>query len=321
MLRGVVHDPRSRALGGVAGHAGLFGTADDLAVFAQMLLDGGKGVDGKRVLSPLTVRAMVDPASTPEKPAPGARVGRRHVIQRPKGEPVRPVELRPHRVHRHEPLDRPGDRVVRDPPDQPPPPRRQGGRPDRPPGGGRHAGRLVDRGRDAEVPRARARDEADRLEVAGAPAGRLRGGRPGPPGVPRAEGQAGRPGDQPHGTDQGRRLDDRPPVLRAGRRAGRPLQPRARHPGGGGHHGRRLQGREDRPADLQPLRQGPQARPRGPGGRRGPGLRHPGHRGALLHLHQHARPAPGGGQGEPHPGRGPRPPQPDQRPGRERAGP
>ena len=43
MLRGVVHDPRSRALGGVAGHAGLFGTADDLAVFAQMMLDGGQG--------------------------------------------------------------------------------------------------------------------------------------------------------------------------------------------------------------------------------------------------------------------------------------
>jgi CubicO group peptidase (beta-lactamase class C family) len=41
-LRGVLHDPRARQLGGVAGHAGLFGTADDLAVFAQMLLDGGK---------------------------------------------------------------------------------------------------------------------------------------------------------------------------------------------------------------------------------------------------------------------------------------
>ena len=66
MLRGVVHDPRSRALGGVAGHAGLFGTADDLAIFAQMLLDGGQGLDGKRVLSPLTVRAMTDPGSTPE---------------------------------------------------------------------------------------------------------------------------------------------------------------------------------------------------------------------------------------------------------------
>jgi uncharacterized protein YbbC (DUF1343 family)/CubicO group peptidase (beta-lactamase class C family) len=67
MLRGVVHDPRSRALGGVAGHAGLFSTADDVAVFAQMLLDGGKGGDGRRVLSPLTVRRMIDAADTPDR--------------------------------------------------------------------------------------------------------------------------------------------------------------------------------------------------------------------------------------------------------------
>ena len=66
MLRGVVHDPRARALNGVAGHAGLFSTADDLAVYAQMLLDGGKGPDGRRVLGPLTVEAMTDPADTPE---------------------------------------------------------------------------------------------------------------------------------------------------------------------------------------------------------------------------------------------------------------
>ena len=65
-LRGVVHDPRSRALGGVAGHAGLFGTADDLAVFAQMLLDGGTGTDGHRILAPMTVRAMIDPDATPD---------------------------------------------------------------------------------------------------------------------------------------------------------------------------------------------------------------------------------------------------------------
>ena len=65
MLRGVVHDPRARALGGVAGHAGLFGTADDLAVFAQMLLDGGKGPDGRRVLSKETVARMIDPGETP----------------------------------------------------------------------------------------------------------------------------------------------------------------------------------------------------------------------------------------------------------------
>src|SRR6185312_347403 len=54
MLRGIVHDPRSRALGGVAGHAGLFATADDLAVYATMILNGGLGPNGRRVLSPLT---------------------------------------------------------------------------------------------------------------------------------------------------------------------------------------------------------------------------------------------------------------------------
>jgi uncharacterized protein YbbC (DUF1343 family)/CubicO group peptidase (beta-lactamase class C family) len=64
-LRGVVHDPRSRALGGIAGHAGLFASADDLAIFAQTLLNGGVGPNGRRVFSPLTVRAMIDPATTP----------------------------------------------------------------------------------------------------------------------------------------------------------------------------------------------------------------------------------------------------------------
>ncbi len=114
MLRGVVHDPRSRALGGVAGHAGLFCTADDLAVFAQMLLDGGTGPNGRRILAPLTVRAMIDPGDTPAAGASRARLGRRHVLQRPAGIALRAEELRPHRVHRDEPLGRPGDRDVRD---------------------------------------------------------------------------------------------------------------------------------------------------------------------------------------------------------------
>ena len=65
MLRGKVHDPRARALGGVAGHAGLFGTADDLAVYAQTLLDGGLAPNGHRLLGPRTVRAMTDPGTTP----------------------------------------------------------------------------------------------------------------------------------------------------------------------------------------------------------------------------------------------------------------
>lgn len=66
MLRGVVHDPRARALGGVAGHAGLFGTADDLAVFAQMMLDKGKGSQGRRILSASNVETITDPGNTPQ---------------------------------------------------------------------------------------------------------------------------------------------------------------------------------------------------------------------------------------------------------------
>jgi CubicO group peptidase (beta-lactamase class C family) len=59
LLRGVVHDPRARLLGGVAGHAGLFSTADDLSVFAQMLLGGGE-FGGVRILSPLSVARMTE---------------------------------------------------------------------------------------------------------------------------------------------------------------------------------------------------------------------------------------------------------------------
>ena len=44
ILRGVVHDPTARFMGGVAGHAGLFSTAADLAKFCQMILDGGQGI-------------------------------------------------------------------------------------------------------------------------------------------------------------------------------------------------------------------------------------------------------------------------------------
>jgi uncharacterized protein YbbC (DUF1343 family)/CubicO group peptidase (beta-lactamase class C family) len=63
-LVGEVHDPRAALLGGVAGHAGLFGPADDLAVYAQMLLDGGVWKD-KRVLSPMTVRRLTTPHAVP----------------------------------------------------------------------------------------------------------------------------------------------------------------------------------------------------------------------------------------------------------------
>jgi uncharacterized protein YbbC (DUF1343 family)/CubicO group peptidase (beta-lactamase class C family) len=63
MLWGVVHDPTSRRMGGVAGHAGLFSTADDLAKFAQALLNGGGGI-----LSAVMVEKMTQPEQPPAAP-------------------------------------------------------------------------------------------------------------------------------------------------------------------------------------------------------------------------------------------------------------
>lgn len=60
LLRGQVHDPTSYRMGGVAGHAGLFSTADALAKYAQMMLNGGV-LNGRRVLSAQTVAKMTQP--------------------------------------------------------------------------------------------------------------------------------------------------------------------------------------------------------------------------------------------------------------------
>ena len=60
MLRGVVHDENAFALGGVAGHAGLFSTAADLAVLCRALLsDGAYGQ--ARILTPASARALRTP--------------------------------------------------------------------------------------------------------------------------------------------------------------------------------------------------------------------------------------------------------------------
>jgi uncharacterized protein YbbC (DUF1343 family) len=61
MLRGIVHDPTSRKMGGIAGHAGLFSTAHDMAVYARMLLRGGAPV-----FTPETVKKMTTVQSPPE---------------------------------------------------------------------------------------------------------------------------------------------------------------------------------------------------------------------------------------------------------------
>ena len=66
-FRGVVHDPTSRFMGGVAGQAGVFSTASDLAVFAEMLTGMGER-GGVRMFSPLTIAKFSAPNSPPDQP-------------------------------------------------------------------------------------------------------------------------------------------------------------------------------------------------------------------------------------------------------------
>jgi CubicO group peptidase (beta-lactamase class C family) len=64
MLRGVVHDPTVRRIGGVAGSAGVFSTVGDIARYARMLLGAGE-LDGVRVLAPESVRLLTTVQSPP----------------------------------------------------------------------------------------------------------------------------------------------------------------------------------------------------------------------------------------------------------------
>ena len=62
MLCGVVHDPTTQRMDGVSGHAGLFSTADDLSLFARMLLSGGS-LRKVSILNPETIEKMTLPQS------------------------------------------------------------------------------------------------------------------------------------------------------------------------------------------------------------------------------------------------------------------
>lgn len=63
VLRGVVDDPTARYMGGVAGHAGVFSTADDLGKFCQMILDGGGGL-----FSPATIAKFTESQTAVSQP-------------------------------------------------------------------------------------------------------------------------------------------------------------------------------------------------------------------------------------------------------------
>jgi CubicO group peptidase (beta-lactamase class C family) len=64
VILGEVHDPRAYRMGGVAGHAGLFSTADDLTRYCRMLLRGGE-LDGVRILDAKTVQLFTEPHPVP----------------------------------------------------------------------------------------------------------------------------------------------------------------------------------------------------------------------------------------------------------------
>jgi uncharacterized protein YbbC (DUF1343 family) len=66
MCRGTVHDGVASRMGGVAGHAGLFSTADDLSIFAQMILNDGSLPD-IRILDPSAVENMTFPQSPSDR--------------------------------------------------------------------------------------------------------------------------------------------------------------------------------------------------------------------------------------------------------------
>ena len=104
LVHGVVHDENAMALGGVAPHAGLFGTAPDLARFAQMMLSGG-------VLRPPAHRVARDRRAVHRRDPraglePRLRLGEADRRQLRRRAPVA-VGLRAHRLHRHVALDRP----------------------------------------------------------------------------------------------------------------------------------------------------------------------------------------------------------------------
>ena len=147
MLRGVVHDPRARALGGrrrprrTCSHGRRSG---DLRPDALE-----RGRRAQRPPGPLAAGGAGDDRRRGDTrgPAPGAGLGRADQLQLAARGPLRRHQLRPYRLHRHQPLDRPRDRDIRRHPDQPPASRRPCSVPDLASHRGRHAGRRRDRRR------------------------------------------------------------------------------------------------------------------------------------------------------------------------------
>ncbi len=123
--QGVVHDENARALGGVPG---LFAPAADLGLLCAALLRGGGPARSAATVSAMTVNGS---GALGQDRTSGSQARTRRTVGRRRDGPER---LRSHRLHRHEPLDRPGSRPLLRPADEPgaPRPRAHRGR-DRPP--------------------------------------------------------------------------------------------------------------------------------------------------------------------------------------------
>ena len=65
LVHGVVHDPTCRRMGGVAGHAGVFTTAKDIAAYCRMMLNGGKSAAGQQILTATALKLMTQPVTLP----------------------------------------------------------------------------------------------------------------------------------------------------------------------------------------------------------------------------------------------------------------
>ena len=238
---GEVHDPRSYLLGGVAGHAGLFSTADDLAVYARMLLHERQP---QRQAHPQSADGPAD-----DDAARRADGGRRDLRLGCADRRTRRIAASCSRGFGHTGFT--GTSLWIDP-DSETAVIFLSNRvhPDGKGNVNRVRGQVATLAAAAiSMPRRSAKAQPvltgiDVLER---------------DGFARAQGPARRPGDEPHRRRSPGPGDDRPAAQGRRRDAGGPVQPRARHPRRRRCPGRRQQGREDRPADLQSLRQAPQA--------------------------------------------------------------
>jgi CubicO group peptidase (beta-lactamase class C family) len=132
LLRGTVHDPTARRMGGVAGNAGVFSTAHDVGIFAQALLDRLADRPSEFPLRPETLELMTAPqqpghsadqveaanraaqtAAAPHYPA--VRLGYRHGLLQAARQGLSRRQLRQHRVHRNHAVDGPGFEYLRHP--------------------------------------------------------------------------------------------------------------------------------------------------------------------------------------------------------------